>query len=331
MTKVFLAMIISFGVTVALGPVVIPFLKKLKFGQKILDIGPSWHKSKQGTPTMGGLMFITGIILAVAIFGMDDLFNLEFRPIAVVVFSLLFGLIGFVDDFIKVVKKRNLGLTAFQKIVLQFLTAIAFLTFLIANNYLSTKVFFPFINQTIEFSWFFYVFAIITIVGVVNSVNLTDGLDGLAASVTIPVVATLSILAVSVGAMGLAIVSMAIVGGLLGFLVYNFYPAKIFMGDTGSLFLGGAVCGLAFALNIPLIIFIAGLIYIIEALSIFLQIAYFKLSKGKRLFKMSPIHHHFELSNWKEIKIVYVFTAITAILCIVAFFGFSSVSNIITN
>lgn len=328
MTKVFLAMFISFGVTVALGPMVISFLKRVKFGQNILDIGPYWHKSKQGTPTMGGLMFISGIVLAVAIFGMEDLLDLEFRPLAVVIFSLIFGLIGFVDDFIMVVKKRNLGLTALQKIILQFLTASAFLAFLITNNYLSTKVFFPFINQTIDFAWFFYVFAIITIVGVVNSVNLTDGVDGLAASVTIPIVATLSILAVSFGAMGLAIVSMAIVGGLLGFLVYNFYPAKIIMGDTGSLFLGGAVCGLAFALNIPLIIFIAGLIYIIEALSVIIQVTYFKISGGKRLFKMSPIHHHFELSGWKEVKIVYVFTAITAILCLVAFFGFSYLGNI---
>ncbi len=322
MTTIILSMIVSFGITTIVGPIFIPFLRKLKFGQSILEIGPAWHKSKQGTPTMGGIMFITGIVIASTIFAANELSVGEYRPLAVIIFALVFGVIGFADDFIKVVKKRNLGLTAVQKLILQVLTSISFLFFLAAKGYISTKIFFPFINATVDFGWFFYPFALIAIVGMVNSVNLTDGLDGLAASVTVPVMALFSILAAANGAIGLASVATAVTGGCLGFLVYNFHPAKVFMGDTGSLFLGGAFCGIAFALNIPLIIFIAGFIYFAEAVSVMLQVTSFKLT-GKRIFKMSPLHHHFELSGWSEVKIVYVFTFITAVLSIISYIGFS--------
>jgi phospho-N-acetylmuramoyl-pentapeptide-transferase len=271
---------------------------------------------------MGGIMFIAAFVICTLIFAAKEIKNGETRALAVMIFALVFAVIGFADDFIKVIKKRNLGLTGLQKIILQLLNSVAFLLYLAFNNYISTKVFFPFLNISLDLSWFFYVFALFAIVGFVNSVNLTDGLDGLATSVSIPVLTVLTILALNQGAMGISVLGCGLIGGLLGFLVYNFHPAKIFMGDTGSLFIGGALCGIAFVLNIPLIIFIAGIVFICEALSVMLQVLFFKTT-GKRIFKMSPIHHHFELSGWKEVKIVYVFTAVTALFSIFAFFGFN--------
>ncbi|MBR2742668.1 MAG: phospho-N-acetylmuramoyl-pentapeptide-transferase [Clostridia bacterium] len=313
----FLALIIAFAVTVAVAPKTIQFLKKLKFGQSILEIGPNWHKSKQGTPTMGGVMFILAVIVVALIFCRD------LKVIISILMALCFGAVGFIDDYIKVVRKHNQGLNVKQKLVLQFIVSAVYLWSMTATGNMSSVIYIPFVSHGFDIGFFYYLFSLIFIVGVVNSVNLTDGIDGLAAGVSTPVFLFFAVAAILCGSRDAAIYACALAGGCLGFLVFNFYPAKVFMGDTGSLFLGGAVCSLAYALDMPLIIIIAGLIYLIEALSVMLQVAYFKRTK-KRLFKMSPIHHHFEMSGWKETKIVFVFTGVTVILCIVAYFGISA-------
>ena len=240
----------------------------------------------------------------------------------VLAFALVFGLIGFLDDFVKVKYKRNLGLTALQKLVLQLAAAAAYLALLRHNGDLTCDLYIPFWNVTFYISWPVYlVFAIFVIVGCVNAVNLTDGVDGLSSSVTIPVMAFFAACAFLWGKTTLALLPASLVGGLAAFLVYNHHPAKVFMGDTGSLFLGAAVCGLAFALDMPLILILVGFVYICETLSVILQVTYFKLTHGKRIFKMTPIHHHFELCGWSENKIVAVFAAVTVLLCVLAFLG----------
>lgn len=319
---VVLAAVLSFGITAASGLFLIPFLKKLKYGQTILDIGPNWHKSKQGTPTMGGLMFILGItvsvvvcIVTMVITKTDDIYLIKL--IAGLVMALLFGALGFVDDYVKVVKKRNLGLTASQKMVAQILIAITYLLIVFFGGDSNTTLWFPFIGS-LDIGFLYYPFAIIMIVGFVNAVNLTDGIDGLASSVTF--VAALGFMAVSAlfRALSLNVLAAALAGGCLGFLIFNFHPAKVFMGDTGSMFLGGIVVALAFSLGQPLLLFLFGLIYFIETASVMIQVTYFKLTHGKRIFKMSPIHHHFEMSGWNEEKIVIVFSGITLIASIIA-------------
>lgn len=319
---VVLAAVLSFGITAASGLFLIPFLKKLKYGQTILDIGPNWHKSKQGTPTMGGLMFILGItvsvvvcIVTMVITKTDDIYLIKL--IAGLVMALLFGALGFVDDYVKVVKKRNLGLTASQKMVAQILIAITYLLIVFFGGDSNTTLWFPFIGS-LDIGFLYYPFAIIMIVGFVNAVNLTDGIDGLASSVTF--VAALGFMAVSAlfRALSLNVLAAALAGGCLGFLIFNFHPAKVFMGDTGSMFLGGVVVALAFSLGQPLLLFLFGLIYFIETASVMIQVTYFKLTHGKRIFKMSPIHHHFEMSGWNEEKIVIVFSGITLIASIIA-------------
>ena len=316
-----LGMALSFAVTAALGPIIIPYLIRLKFGQSIKDIGPSWHKNKNGTPTMGGIMFIAGITAAVVLLVSFGTGEKDYRTAATLVACLVFGLIGFIDDFVKVIKKRNLGLTAIQKLILQFLTAGGYLVFLASNNYISASVQIPFTDNFVNLGWLYYIISVVVIVFVVNSVNLTDGIDGLAASVTIPVFIAITAMCLNIGAQGLSILSGAVIGGCAGFLVYNFHPAKIFMGDTGSLFLGGLVATLPFAMNIPFLVLFIGFVYICEALSVVLQVASFKLT-GKRIFKMSPIHHHFELCKWSEVKIVFVFTAVAAAFSIVGYIAF---------
>lgn len=319
---VVLAAVLSFGITAASGLFLIPFLKKLKYGQTILDIGPNWHKSKQGTPTMGGLMFILGItvsvvvcIVTMVITKTDDIYLIKL--IAGLVMALLFGALGFVDDYVKVVKKRNLGLTASQKMVAQILIAITYLLIVFFGGDSNTTLWFPFIGS-LDIGFLYYPFAIIMIVGFVNAVNLTDGIDGLASSVTF--VAALGFMAVSAlfRTLSLNVLAAALAGGCLGFLIFNFHPAKVFMGDTGSMFLGGIVVALAFSLGQPLLLFLFGLIYFIETASVMIQVTYFKLTHGKRIFKMSPIHHHFEMSGWNEEKIVIVFSGITLIASIIA-------------
>lgn len=314
---------ISFAVTALLGwKVILPALRRLKAGQEIREVGPNWHKTKAGTPTMGGLMFILGMGIAIFIAGWPRMLEGELTHIYVYLFALVFGIIGFLDDYQKVKKKQNLGLTALQKFLLQLAAAILFLVLLRYEGILKPHLYVPFFNVSLPLSWPLYlVFAAFVIVGTVNAVNLTDGLDGLATSVTIPVALFFVSVATWWGYTQLGIFAAALLGGLLAFLLFNFHPAKTFMGDTGSLFLGGAVAAMAFAFDMPLVLILVGIVYICETLSVILQVTYFKLTHGKRIFKMSPIHHHFELCGWSEVKVVTVFTAISTVFCALALFG----------
>lgn len=316
--------ILTFALTAIFSRILIPKLKSLKVGQKILDIGPRWHKNKEGTPTMGGLAFIAANIIVFAIvlpfLARAEAVNL-WEVVICFLFALASGLIGIIDDRAKIFKKQNQGLTAPQKYLLQLISAGLFLFFMTLCGAISTEIYIPFVNKVVDFGWFYYVFSLILITGFVNSVNLTDGLDGLASSVTFVVAGFFAVAAFACGAPQLSIFSGLVIGATLGFLVYNFYPAKIFMGDTGSLYLGGMVVAMAYLLKVPVILFLVGIIYLIESFSVILQVAYFKLTHGKRLFKMSPIHHHFEKCSWSEIKIVFVFSIVTLIFCVIAWFG----------
>ncbi len=311
--------VISFGITAGLGFVIIPWLRKLKFGQTILDIGPSWHKSKQGTPNMGGLMFIIGIIV-----GRDKVLI-----IAGLCLAFGCGVIGFTDDFIKIKLKRNEGLTAKQKSLGQLVMAFGYTATLWLSH--NTVWYLPFIGnvnfeKNIVTGVVFWLVSIFIIVGCVNSVNLTDGIDGLCSSVTVTVAITFIIASVMLKFAGLGILSAALLGGVLGFLCWNWNPAKTFMGDTGSLFLGGIVTALGFAIKCPLLLVLIGLVYVCETMSDIIQIGYFKMTHGKRIFKMAPIHHHFEMCGWKEKKICVVFSIVNAVGCAVAlvlmYFGY---------
>lgn len=322
---------ISFLVTWAFGRKLIPYLHKLKYGQTILKIGPSWHKDKQGTPTMGGIMFILGIFVSVILcLPLSYLFagknqETSFMMIKIIsglIMALGYGLIGFLDDYIKVVKKQNLGLTAIQKLVLQFLIAFGYLfSIYFANrvygisNMTSTVI--PFLGR-VNIGVMYWPIAAILIVGMVNAVNLTDGIDGLNTSVTFFAAIFFMVIAGLLNMLGVSIVSGALIGGCFGFLLWNMHPAKVFMGDTGSLFLGGMICMLAFTMDLPILLPFIGIIYIIEMFSVMLQVLYFKISHGRRLFKMSPIHHHFEMSGWGEFKICITFSFITIIFGIIS-------------
>ena len=315
---ILIPLLISFGAATVISPVMIPWLHKLKFGQQILEDGPVWHKKKQGTPTMGGIMFILGIAAA-SLVAMLVRFDIHYLMMFLI--SLGFGVIGFIDDYIKVVKKRNLGLTAWQKIILQAALAVVYVIVLNKTGDLSTEIVIPFTEKTIFMPWWLYIpFIWFVVLATVNSVNLTDGLDGLASSITLVVSLFFMTVGYLAGNDAAAFFSAALAGGMLSFLIFNHYPAKVFMGDTGSLFLGGAVSVLAVGLKMPLILVIVGFVYLFEALSVILQVASFQL-RGKRIFKLSPIHHHFEMCGWKEKKIVAVFTLVTAVLCVVGFFA----------
>ena len=317
------ATLASFVLTVLFGRVVIPMLRALHAGQSIREIGPQWHNSKAGTPTMGGIMCIAAIVLCTVGFGWKSMMqNHTYTHLYVLALAMCYGLVGFADDFVKVKYKRNLGLTAIQKFALQLIVAIAFLFVLKKSGELSCDLYIPFWNLDLEIPTAVYmIFAAFIMVGCVNAVNLTDGVDGLSSSVTIPVMVFFAATAYIYGATTLSLLPATVAGGLVGFLCYNFHPAKVFMGDTGSLFLGGMVCGMAFALDMPLILVLVGIVYLCETLSVILQVTYFKLTHGKRIFKMTPIHHHFELCGWKEEKIVFVFTAITLVMCVLAYLG----------
>ena len=308
----FLGFLITFLVTVVTGPYLIRWLISLKFGQSILEIGPNWHKNKQGTPTMGGIMFILGVLIS-SIFVLRDGIGWFAFFIA-----LCFGGIGFYDDYIKVVKKRNLGLTSKQKFLLQLIVAIVLTIVSIVKN--GTVILIPFTGAEVNLGWFYVPFILFVILGTENSVNLTDGIDGLAASVTAVVMLFVAGIAWQYIEEGLLRLSLMAVAGCLGFLVFNHHPAKVFMGDTGSLFLGGLVSACAVLLRQPLLLLLIGFVYFMETLSVILQVTSFKLTK-KRIFKMSPIHHHFEMCGWSEKKIVGVFCGITALLCMVALFA----------
>ena len=319
------ATLVSFLLTLAFGRFVIPMLRALHAGQSIREVGPQWHNSKAGTPTMGGIMFIAAIILCTVGFGWKSMVeNADYTHLYVLGLALCYGLVGFADDFVKVKYKRNLGLTAIQKLALQLAAAGAYLALLRWNGDLTCDLYIPFWNVSFEINWIVYlIFAMFVIVGCVNAVNLTDGIDGLASGVTLSVMVFFAVTAWMWGKTTLALLPAALAGGLVGFLVYNFHPAKVFMGDTGSLFLGGMVCGLAFALDMPLVLILVGIIYIMETVSVIMQVTYFKLTHGKRIFRMTPIHHHFEMGGWSEEKIFTVFVGITVLMCILAFIGVS--------
>ena len=321
--KIIIACILSFAVSAITGKFLVPKLRALKAGQSIREDGPTWHAGKAGTPTMGGLMFILGIFVAIFICGFPGMLRGDLKHLYIFVFALIFGVIGFLDDYEKVKHKQNLGLTAIQKFLLQLVAAIAFLTLMRFEGMLTPNLYVPFWGTHLILSWPVYmIFAAFVIVGTVNAVNITDGIDGLAGSVTVPVGLFFSMLAFWwQGYEQLGVYAAALVGGLLGFLIYNFHPAKVFMGDTGSLFLGGTVAALAFAYDMPLVLIPVGIVYICETLSDILQVAYFKATHGKRLFKMAPLHHHFELCGWSEVKLVAIFTCVSALGCIAAMFG----------
>ena len=311
-------------ITAVLGFALIPWLRKLKFGQTILDIGPAWHKkSKQGTPTMGGMMFVVGTTAAITIgmillsvnglLGTDELALRDMAGvISVFAAAFFFGFIGFIDDFIKVKKKQNEGLTAMQKIIMQVLVIAAFFTARVISGDTSTVIKFPFIGE-LDLWYFYYIIMGLGILYIVNAVNLTDGIDGLCSSVTFVYMIAFAVISAMLGFAGYTIIAVATAGGCLGFLIWNWKPAKVFMGDTGSMYLGGMVAMLGIALHVEVLMVIAAAVYIWEALTVLIQMTYFKITHGKRLFKMTPIHHSFELRGWKEQKIVIVFSAIGAV------------------
>ena len=324
MMNVILTIAVAFVLTLALGRVVIPALRALKAGQAIREDGPTWHNSKAGTPTMGGVMFMAAALVCVVVFGFTGMMSGDFSALYVLLLALCFGLVGFLDDFYKVKYKRNLGLTSIQKACLQMAVSALFLYILYKEDIMSASLYIPFLNVSWDLHPIVYIFfAMFVFVGCVNAVNLTDGLDGLSSSVTVIVMVFFTAVAVAMERFTLAVLPASLIGGLAAFLCYNWKPAKVFMGDTGSLFLGGAVCGTAFALDMPLVLVMVGIIYIIETLSVILQVGYFKATHGKRLFKMAPIHHHFEKCGWAEERIDLTFAAITAVMCILAWFGVS--------
>ena len=321
MNKVWITMAVAIILTGVLGRLLLPVLRALKAGQSIREIGPTWHNNKAGTPMMGGLMFIFGavILLVVNAFFMED-----YTVFFVLALALCFGFVGFLDDFTKIKYKRNLGLTSIQKALLQMAVSAIFLYAMWKSGSMSTDLYIPFVDVSFQLHPIVYIFfAMFVMVGCVNAVNLTDGVDGLCASVTIPVMIFFTAAAIALERFDLALMPASLVGGLIAYLFFNWHPAKVFMGDTGSLFLGGAVCALAFALEMPIILILVGIVYICETLSVILQVGYFKLTHGKRLFKMSPIHHHFEMCGWKEEKIVLSFAGVSAVMCLLAWFGIS--------
>ena len=314
-----------FALTVAAERILIPILRSHKLGQKILDIGPRWHKSKEGTPIMGGLGFILAALVVMAVFfvvrGVQGR-GAEYIPLALTLgLAVGNGAIGFVDDYCKLVKKQNEGLTWKQKLFLQLALATAYVVVMSYTGNLSTAVNLPFTDKTLELGWGFYPIAVIILAGVTNGGNITDGVDGLASGVTFVIGAFLAVCAFSMRDEQLGAVSAILLGATLGFLVYNFHPAKVFMGDTGSLFLGSLVIGCASMMREPIVGLIVAAVYILEMLSSLLQVVYFRLTHGKRLFRMAPIHHHFEQCGWSENRIVLTFSLVEALFCVLAWFA----------
>ncbi|MFQ7585712.1 MAG: phospho-N-acetylmuramoyl-pentapeptide-transferase [[Clostridium] symbiosum] len=311
-----LAVIIAFVISAILCPIVIPFLHKLKFGQQVRDDGPQAHLKKQGTPTMGGLVILSSIIIT------SLLYLKDYPKIIPVLFVTAgFGVIGFLDDYIKIVMKRSEGLNPGQKLAGQIIITGIFAYYIITSDEIGTQMLIPFTGQYLVMPvWLFVPALFFIVLGTDNGVNFTDGLDGLCTSVTILVATFCTIVAICENS-GISPITGAVVGSLLGFLLFNVYPARVFMGDTGSLALGGFVASSAFMMQMPLFIAVVGLIYLVEVLSVIIQVTYFKKTGGKRIFKMAPIHHHFELCGWSETRVVAVFSIITAILCLVAYLG----------
>lgn len=326
--KLLVCLAAGLGLTALLGLVIVPALKLAHVGQAIKADGPVWHMSKQGTPTMGGVMFIAAAALVSLGWG---LWQGDWQPMALFGFAAIFGFIGFLDDFAKLRHHENTGLSAPMKFLLQLAAAILFTVLLHGQGHLRPELALPFCNVAWDIPWPVYmVFAALVMVGTVNAVNLTDGVDGLSSSVSLPVMLTFAALGLKTAdKLGYGAFAACMLGCLLGFLVYNHHPAKVFMGDTGSLFLGGVVCGLAFAYNMPLILIFVGIVYICETLSDILQVFYFKLTKrrtgtGKRIFLMAPLHHHFEKKGWSEEKVVSIFTIVSCIGCVLGFMGYAA-------
>ena len=327
--KLTLALVMAFITAVIVGRFYVPWLKKIKAGQEIKENGPTWHMSKSGTPTMGGVIFISACTLVCLTVGFDSMCSGDFTHIFVLLFALVFGAIGFLDDWEKLRKKQNLGLSAKAKFLLQLVAALVFVLLLRRMGYISTHLYIPFWNTEVYIpEVIYFILAAFIIVGTVNAVNITDGVDGLASGTSIPVCLFFAAVSFLWGDkyMALGIFASALLGGLMGFLVYNFNPAKVFMGDTGSLFLGGAIAALAFAYDMPLILITLGIIYIIETLSDIIQVTYFKLTHGKRVFKMAPFHHHLEMGGWtgkkwKEKELFALFTSISLVFAIISFIG----------
>lgn len=315
-TTILVSVIVSFAVSVLLGPVIIPFLRKLKVGQTIRDEGPQSHLKKNGTPTMGGILILLSVVVTSLLFVKDYP-----KIIPILFLTLGFGLVGFLDDYIKVVLKRSMGLRAWQKMALQIVVTGVFAYYLLHYTDVSLAMKVPFMDGVyLDFGWMNIPILFVVVIGTVNGTNFTDGLDGLASSVTVLVATFFTVVAIGTGS-GIEPVTCAVVGALLGFLLFNVHPASVFMGDTGSLALGGFVAACAYMMQMPLFIVIVGFIYLVEVLSVIMQVSYFKLTGGKRIFKMAPIHHHFELCGWSETRVVAVFSIVTALLCLVALMG----------
>ena len=315
-TTILVSVIVSFAVSVLLGPVIIPFHRKLKVGQTIRDEGPQSHLKKNGTPTMGGILILLSVVVTSLLFVKDYP-----KIIPILFLTLGFGLVGFLDDYIKVVLKRSMGLRAWQKMALQIVVTGVFAYYLLHYTDVSLAMKVPFMDGVyLDFGWMNIPILFVVVIGTVNGTNFTDGLDGLASSVTVLVATFFTVVAIGTGS-GIEPVTCAVVGALLGFLLFNVHPASVFMGDTGSLALGGFVAACAYMMQMPLFIVIVGFIYLVEVLSVILQVSYFKLTGGKRIFKMAPIHHHFELCGWSETRVVAVFSIVTALLCLVALMG----------
>ena len=327
--KLICAFILAFLFATAFGKYYIPWLRKQKAGQEIKKDGPAWHMAKSGTPTMGGVMFILGVTFVCLTIGFPSMMKGNFVHIFVLLFALVFGAIGFLDDWEKIRNRQNLGLTAKKKFLLQLAAALVFVLLMRSLGYVRPNLFIPFSGKTVPLpEWLYFVFAAFVIVGTVNAVNITDGVDGLATGTSLPVMLFFVAVTFAWGQefLELGIFASGLLGGLLGFLVYNFNPAKVFMGDTGSLFLGGAVAALAFAYDMPLVLITLGIIYIIETLSDIIQVGYFKLSHGKRVFKMAPFHHHLEMGGWtgkkwSEKELFVLFTGISLLFAIISFIG----------
>ena len=319
MTRILITAGVCLVLTGVIGYFLLPVLRALKAGQSIREIGPTWHNNKAGTPMMGGLMFILAAIICL----LGNCFTMEeYSVFYVLALSVCFGFVGFLDDYNKMKKKQNEGLTSIQKFLLQLAVSALFLYVMYRSGNMSTALYIPFFNVSFHLHPIVYIaFAMFVMVGCDNAVNLTDGVDGLSSSVTLPVMAFFTAASVAQGRYDLALLPASLFGGLIAYLFYNWHPAKVFMGDTGSLFLGGVVCAMAFALDMPLVLILVGFVYILETLSVILQVGYFKLTHGKRLFKMAPIHHHFEMCGWKEEKIVLTFAAVSAVMCLLGWFS----------
>ena len=324
MTRILVTALVGAVLSGGLGYLLIPMLRAMKVGQSIREVGPIWHNYKAGTPMMGGLMFIGAAIIVLLC---NIPFMEDYAVLLVLLLSLCFGFVGFLDDFAKMKKKQNEGLTSSQKFMLQLAVSALFLYIMYRGGAMSTELYIPFFHLSIRLHPIVYIFlSMFIMVGCDNAVNITDGVDGLSSSVTLPVMVFFTAAAIKQGKYDLALLPASLVGGLIAYLFYNWHPAKVFMGDTGSLFLGGVVCAMAFALDMPLILILVGFVYICETVSVILQVGYFKLTHGKRLFKMAPIHHHFEKCGWKEEKIVIVFASVSAVMCILAWLGISGLT-----